>query len=246
MSPAPVVRARSGRRATPPSRAPADSHRRSSIRRPGTGRWRAGTTRSPSAAVAVWRTPGRCAPSPHSETPGPTMRTTDTPTCRASESRRRCAVPSSCELRPFQRAAGGVGCGRVAHEPAVNVVVVVLLRPEQPGKGLTLRRSCSSASSAGGCSAVVESVRLGDAAGAGRVEIGKRFCQRLRRKSEPRPSTCRPAGTTACAWPASLLPCLPFDAVALAADHGIVDAVLHVRRRIGRVVDPLANSSRSR
>src|SRR5262249_51662489 len=43
-----------------------------------------GTTPGTARSAGTWRTPDRRAPAPHSGTPDPTRRTTDTPTCPAS------------------------------------------------------------------------------------------------------------------------------------------------------------------
>ena len=107
-----------------------------------------------------WRTPDRWRPSPRPGTPGPTRRTTGTPTCRASARCRRSesgapnrgSSPASLGRRRRLR--------RVAFQPVMHVVVVELLRPEQTGERLPLNQPLVCRSDARAWMRVVELVRL--------------------------------------------------------------------------------------
>ena len=67
------------------------------------------TTRAAAGSAAPWRTRSRPARAARSGTRGPTRRTTGTPTCRASRSRRRCTGAATRGSGPCSALAGGAG-----------------------------------------------------------------------------------------------------------------------------------------
>ena len=71
-------------------------------------------------------------------TPCPTRRTTGTPTCPASTGCRSRAKCGQSWLRPLLARLGRRRAGRIAVEPAMHRVVIVLLRPQHPGERLAL------------------------------------------------------------------------------------------------------------
>ena len=66
------------------------------------------------------------------ETPGPTPRTTGTPTCRASRSRRGCRGAPSRGCGPSRASRRRRRLTGIAFEPVLHDVVVELLGPQQP------------------------------------------------------------------------------------------------------------------
>src|SRR5579875_891182 len=112
----------------PPTRARGDLRRKSSIRRLEFAHSGAYTIHEGIKSVVPWRNPDRLTPWPRSGRPSPKTHTTDTPTCPAWKSRRRCIGASIDDCgRGAER--GRAAAAWVARQPARHVVVVALLSP---------------------------------------------------------------------------------------------------------------------
>ena len=89
----------------------------------------------------IWRTKGRGERAPRRGKPGPTRRTTGTPTQSGIEMTSRLATWVQLEFLPCSLCGRGWRLGGVAVQPALHVVVVELLAPEHPGGRLAQNRS---------------------------------------------------------------------------------------------------------
>ena len=141
-------------------------------------------------------------------------------------------------LRPCQRSGGGAGWEGSPRSQRVHVVVIELLRPEEPREGLALDLPLLGVEAwrmEGG----VEGVGLGGAERHHRGEVAEGVVVRLGAEAD-RHRERGPGGQHGVGVAGELAAPLRGYGAGVAVDHGLVDPVLHVGLRIGRAEEPLA------